>query len=151
MAGSGVIHHILASSRAVMVGYAFAHSPYVLFLRHKTVRRNHHPHRQRGQADVNRLVYDVTSKPSGTIRVGSEGQEVGIGASEERFVGGRVWATLTNAAKRSSGQSYIAVAYFGKGAARLLPLTRGSYLVVDASDMAVKSGQTKLPSGLLSQ
>jgi PLD-like domain len=67
---------------------------------------------------------------------------VGVGAREERFVGGRVWATLTKAAKRSSGQSYIAVAYFGKGAARLLPLTRGSCLVIDASDMAVKSGQT---------
>jgi hypothetical protein len=67
---------------------------------------------------------------------------VGVSSSEEHFVGGRVWATLTSAAKRSSGQSYIAVAYFGKGAARLLPLTRGSYLVVDASDMAVKSGQT---------
>jgi PLD-like domain len=61
---------------------------------------------------------------------------------EEHFVGGRVWATLTNAAKRSPGRSYIAVAYFGRGATRLLPLTRGSYLVIDASDMAVKSGQT---------
>jgi PLD-like domain len=67
---------------------------------------------------------------------------VGDSVREEHFVGGRVWATLTNAAERSSGRSYIAVAYFGKGAARLLPLTRGSYLVVDASDKAVKSGQT---------
>jgi PLD-like domain len=61
---------------------------------------------------------------------------------DEQFIGGRVWATLTEAARRSPGRSYIAVAYFGKGAARLLPLKRGSYLVIDASDMAVKSGQT---------
>jgi len=57
-------------------------------------------------------------------------------------LGGRVWAALTGAARKSSRRSYVAVAYFGKGAARLLPITRGSYLVVDASDMAVKSGQT---------
>jgi hypothetical protein len=61
---------------------------------------------------------------------------------EEHFFGGRVWPTLTNAVKGSSGRSYIAVAYFGRGAERLLPLNRGSYLVVDASDIAVKSGQT---------
>jgi len=36
----------------------------------------------------------------------------------------------------------MAVAYFGKGASRLLPLTAGSRLVVDASECAVASGQT---------
>jgi len=36
----------------------------------------------------------------------------------------------------------VAVAYFAKGASRLLPLPPGSRLVVDASEAAVKSGQT---------
>jgi hypothetical protein len=67
---------------------------------------------------------------------------VGVKSTREDFVGGRVWATLTKAAKSSPERSYVAVAYFGAGAAGLLPLTRGSYLVVDASDKAVKSGQT---------
>jgi hypothetical protein len=40
------------------------------------------------------------------------------------------------------------VAYFGKGADKLLPIGRGSCLVVDASDEAVKSGQT-CPASLL--
>jgi hypothetical protein len=36
----------------------------------------------------------------------------------------------------------VAVAYFGAGASRLLPLSKGSRLVVDASERAVASGQT---------
>ena len=36
----------------------------------------------------------------------------------------------------------VAVAYFGKGASRLLPLKRGSTLIVDMSRRAVGSGQT---------
>ena len=54
----------------------------------------------------------------------------------------RIWHTLTAAAKQSRRPSAVAVAYFGKGAAKLLPLGHGSRLVVDASEIAVKSGQT---------
>jgi hypothetical protein len=39
-------------------------------------------------------------------------------------------------------QQNAAVAYFGQGASKLLPLSPSSRLVVDASDGAVKSGQT---------
>lgn len=53
-----------------------------------------------------------------------------------------VWRTLTHAAKRSKRPCFVAVAYFGKGASKLLPLKPESHLVVDASDAAVKSGQT---------
>ncbi len=53
-----------------------------------------------------------------------------------------IWASLTSAAKNARKPAYVAVAYFGKGASRLLPLPAGSRLVVDASDGAVKSGQT---------
>jgi hypothetical protein len=53
-----------------------------------------------------------------------------------------VWPMLTRAAKVSCNRSDAAVAYFGQGASRLLPLRRGSRLVVDASEMAVRSGQT---------
>jgi hypothetical protein len=42
----------------------------------------------------------------------------------------------------------IAVAYFGKGATKLLPLDRGSTLIVDMSRPAVGSGQT-LPKEIL--
>ena len=53
------------------------------------------------------------------------------------------WRAITAAAKHSAGR--VAVAYFGKGAARLLPMKAGSVLVVDASERAVKSGQTCPP------
>src|SRR5229473_6334205 len=52
-----------------------------------------------------------------------------------------IWRTLT-AATKTRTKPVVAVAYFGQGAARLLPLPNGSRLVVDASDGAVKSGQT---------
>jgi|SRR5216683_2998370 hypothetical protein len=54
----------------------------------------------------------------------------------------RIWPTLTAAAKSSRVRPAVAVAYFGQGAAKLLPLPNGSRLVVDASENAVKSGQT---------
>jgi hypothetical protein len=54
----------------------------------------------------------------------------------------RIWPTLTAAAKSSRIRPAVAVAYFGQGAAKLLPLPNGSRLVVDASESAVKSGQT---------
>jgi hypothetical protein len=62
------------------------------------------------------------------------------------FITTNPWAVLTAAAKRSAG--HVAVAYFGAGAAKLLPLRSGSVLVVDASERAVKSGQTS-PADLL--
>jgi hypothetical protein len=58
------------------------------------------------------------------------------------FVSGRVWPSLTRAAGASRRRSVVAVAYFGQGASRLLPLSKGSRLVVDASEGAVKAGQT---------
>src|SRR5688500_16972317 len=53
-----------------------------------------------------------------------------------------IWRRLTSAANRARGKADVAVAYFGKGAAALLPLPEGSRLVVDASENAVKGGQT---------
>lgn len=58
------------------------------------------------------------------------------------FLGTNIWSGLTAEAKRFNGKSFVAVAYFGTGAAKRLPLKKGSILVVDASDKAVKSGQT---------
>lgn len=52
------------------------------------------------------------------------------------------WRALTATARRARGRSSIAVAYLGAGASRLLPLKAGSRLVVDASEPAVKAGQT---------
>ncbi len=59
-----------------------------------------------------------------------------------------VWADLARSAARFKKPSFVAVAYFGKGGADLLPLKRGSTLVVDASEEAVRSGQTS-PEELL--
>lgn len=50
------------------------------------------------------------------------------------------WRQITAEARRSRGD--VAVAYVGTGAMKLLPLRAGSRLVVDASEGAVKSGQT---------
>jgi hypothetical protein len=58
------------------------------------------------------------------------------------FVTRGIWKSLTAAAKAARKPSLIAVAYFGQGASKLLPLRAGSRLVVDASEGAVKSGQT---------
>lgn len=53
-----------------------------------------------------------------------------------------VWDELGRAAKRSKQSANVAVAYFSQGGAELLPIGWGSRLVVDASEAAVKSGQT---------
>lgn len=53
-----------------------------------------------------------------------------------------VWDALSKAARRTKKPAHIAVAYFSKGAAGLLPLPAGSRLVVDVSEATVKSGQT---------
>jgi phosphatidylserine/phosphatidylglycerophosphate/cardiolipin synthase-like enzyme len=50
------------------------------------------------------------------------------------------WSRIGAACKKSRAD--VAVAYVGQGATRLLPLRAGSKLVVDASEAAVRSGQT---------
>ncbi len=49
---------------------------------------------------------------------------------------------MTKAVRGSRQPCAVAVAYFGVGASRLLPLPKNSRLVVDASERAVASGQT---------
>jgi hypothetical protein len=58
------------------------------------------------------------------------------------FITQDIWRQLTKAARGSGQRAAVAVAYFGAGASRLLPLPKGSRLVVDASERAVTSGQT---------
>jgi len=64
------------------------------------------------------------------------------------LVTGDVWGRLRKAHRKTRRQASVAVAYFGKGAAKLLSLKKGDQLVVDASENAVKSGQT-YPEDLL--
>lgn len=64
------------------------------------------------------------------------------------FITSGLWPEITKAAKANRQRCAVAVAYFGQSAARLLPLPQGSRLVVDASEGAVKSGQT-CPGDLL--
>lgn len=64
------------------------------------------------------------------------------------FIEHGIWPRLTNAAKACRGPAAVAVAYFSKGAATLLPLAKGSRLVVDASLATVKAGAT-CPADLL--
>jgi hypothetical protein len=59
-----------------------------------------------------------------------------------------IWPELTRAVRGSRQRCAVAVAYFGAGASRLLPLRKDSCLVVDASERAVASGQT-CPDDLL--
>jgi hypothetical protein len=58
------------------------------------------------------------------------------------LVVGDVWTRLTRAHRKGRRGAWVAVAYFGKGAARLLRLRKGNQLVVDASDNAIKGGLT---------
>lgn len=51
-----------------------------------------------------------------------------------------IWPLITKLCK--CGRAYVAVAYLGKSGRKLLPLCAGSVLVVDASEGAVKQGQT---------
>jgi hypothetical protein len=53
------------------------------------------------------------------------------------------WDRIQSLVKKEPGNCHVAVAYFGSGASKLLPLKAGSVLVVDMSERAVKSGQTK--------
>jgi hypothetical protein len=59
-----------------------------------------------------------------------------------QLITANVWTALTEAARRSKKPAYVAVAYFGQGAADLLCLPPRSRLVVDASEAIVKKGQT---------
>jgi len=59
------------------------------------------------------------------------------------------WDHIQGLVQRQPGKCHVAVAYFGSGASKLLPLKSGSVLVVDMSERAVGSGQTK-PSEVLS-
>lgn len=53
-----------------------------------------------------------------------------------------LWPALTAAIRASKRSCDVAVAYFGQGAAKMLPLAKGSRLVVDASERTVKQGMT---------
>lgn len=53
-----------------------------------------------------------------------------------------VWPQITMRVKRTPNRCMVAVAYFGKGASKMLPLEQGSTLIVDMSKAAVGSGQT---------
>lgn len=53
-----------------------------------------------------------------------------------------LWRELTSSIRKAKGKADVAVAYFGDKAGKQLPLGKGSRLVVDASEGAVKSGQT---------
>lgn len=64
------------------------------------------------------------------------------------FLSEDIWKQVSKEARAYRGKSFVAVAYFGTGAAEMLPLKAGSHLVVDASDRAMKSGQTN-PAELL--
>lgn len=66
-----------------------------------------------------------------------------------RFISGErsVWTAIKSAAQ-SRGRADVAVAYFGTGGAKLLPLQQGSRLVVDVSEGTVKAGATS-PAELL--
>jgi len=58
------------------------------------------------------------------------------------FISGDIWKEITKEVRKSKKTCSVAVAYFGAGASKLLPLPKGSRLVVDGSEHAVKSGQT---------
>src|SRR6266478_5228908 len=59
-----------------------------------------------------------------------------------QFITRGVWKSITASAKAARKPALVAVAYFGQGASKLMPLPAGSRLVIDASEGAVKSGQT---------
>src|ERR1700692_1597824 len=58
------------------------------------------------------------------------------------FISKGVWHELTKTVRASGPRCFAAVAYFGAGGSRRLPLPSGSSLVVDASDRAGGCGQT---------
>jgi hypothetical protein len=65
-----------------------------------------------------------------------------------QLISDNLWPTLTRAIRSSKRPCQVAVAYLGQGAAKMLPLPKGSRLVVDASERTVKLGLT-CPAELL--
>lgn len=59
-----------------------------------------------------------------------------------------LWRELTSNVCKANGKADVVVAYFAQGASKLVPLRAGARLVVDASEGAVKTGQT-CPADLL--
>jgi len=59
-----------------------------------------------------------------------------------RLITEDLWPTLTAEIHASKRSCDVAVAYFGQGSAKMLPLEKGSRLVVDASERTVKQGAT---------
>lgn len=53
-----------------------------------------------------------------------------------------VWTEISKAASNSKIPAHVAVAYFGQQGHKLLPLLKGSSLVVDASIISVAQGST---------
>ena len=64
-----------------------------------------------------------------------------------RFLAEGIWKEITAAVKGRRGKAFVAVPYFGKAGCSLLPLEEEDTLVVNASEAAVRSGQT-YPQGL---
>lgn len=60
--------------------------------------------------------------------------------SDMKLLTTRPWKRITAAVKRSPSKCRVAVAYFGRSASQLLPLRKGSVLVLDFSLDAVKAG-----------
>jgi hypothetical protein len=65
-----------------------------------------------------------------------------------RLITRDIWRTIAARVRKHPRSCSVAVAYFGASGATILPLGKGSLLVVDCSPRAVTSGQTK-PSELL--
>jgi hypothetical protein len=53
-----------------------------------------------------------------------------------------IWSRITRAVNKTPRKCFVAVAYFATGASEMLPLKKGSLLVVNLSREAVKAGQT---------
>lgn len=58
------------------------------------------------------------------------------------FTTTNIWKGITELVVNTKTPSLVAVAYFGIGGAKMLPLRKGSKLVVDASSESVKTGRT---------
>lgn len=54
----------------------------------------------------------------------------------------KIWFEITNRAKETKKICLVSVAYFGLNGAKMLPLSKGSTLLVDASLKALRNGQT---------
>ena len=56
------------------------------------------------------------------------------------LTGPKIWERITHLAS-TTGQAWVAVPYFGKGAAKMLPLSAGSILVTRFERSAIRAGQ----------